>query len=147
MFSTETEYETHFSSNSRMLVQFICKPTEPVQWYLSYLQSKTNENELLDWLKDMDYGWATKSASSKKHSTAREWAWQRDEWEEEATKKRAEKKDEHIGRFKLFLLRKINTLHKLSCTHDAVYVHITCMTVTWHANCEGLSMASQVPVL
>ena len=62
----------------------------------------------------MDYDWATKSAPSKtkktqknKHSLAREWAWQHNEQEEEATKLRAEEKDEKIGRFKLFLVREI----------------------------------------
>ena len=65
MFSAEIEYGTHFSSHSCMLVQFICKPSKPVQWYFSHLQSKINENQPLDWLRDMNYGWATKSASSK----------------------------------------------------------------------------------
>ena len=29
MFSAEIKYGTHFSSYSRMLIQFICKPSEP----------------------------------------------------------------------------------------------------------------------
>ena len=44
-----------------------------------------------------------------KCSAAREWAWQHNEWEEEATKYRAEKKDEHIGRFKLFIFEGLLT--------------------------------------
>ena len=64
-FSAEIEYGTHFSSYSRMLVQFICKPIEHVQWYFSRLLSKINEDQPLNWLRYMNYGWATKSASSK----------------------------------------------------------------------------------
>ena len=62
--------------------------------------------------------------TKNKRSTAREWAWQHNEREEKATKHRVEKKDEHIGRFKLFLLREINTLHKFSCTGNAVNVYV-----------------------
>ena len=68
-------------------------------------------------------GYKISSLKNKKISAAREWAWQHDEREEEETKHRAEKKDEPIGRFKLFLLRVISTLHEFSCTCNAVYVH------------------------
>ena len=72
----------------------------------SCLQSKMNENSNTC----LVYGWATKSASSKtnkknQHSAAREWAWQHDKKEKDATKHKVEKKDEHIGRLKLFLHR------------------------------------------
>ena len=50
------------------------------------------------------------------------------------------KKKEHIGRFKLFLHRGINTLHEFSCTCNAVCVHVTCTVVTVHAICEGLEI-------
>ena len=75
------------------------------------------------------YDWATKSASSKtnkqnQRSAAREWAWQHNGRKKEATKHRTEK-DEHIGRFKLFFNRQINTIHEFSCMHNAVYVHVT----------------------
>ena len=73
-----------------------------------------------------------------KCNAAREWAWQHDEREEEASKHRAEKKDEQNGRFKLFLLREINTVHELLCTRIAVYLHVTWLAVTVHAICEGL---------
>ena len=43
--------------------------------------------------------------TKNKRSAAREWTWQHNEREEGATKHRAEKKDEHTGRFKLFVLR------------------------------------------
>ena len=65
MLSSEIEYGTHFSLYSRMLVQFICKLSVTVQWYFPRLQSKINENQPLDWLRDIVYDWATKSASSK----------------------------------------------------------------------------------
>ena len=45
------------------------------------------------------------------HSAARYQAWQHDEGEEEAIKRMAEKK-KHIGRFKLFLHKRINTVHE-----------------------------------
>ena len=87
------------------------------------------------------YGWATKLASvkqTKKISAARERARQHDEREEEATKHRAEKRDGHIGRFKSFLQRGVNTLHEFSCTRNAVCEHVTYTVVTVHAICEGL---------
>ena len=48
------------------------------------------------------------------------------------------KKEEHIGRFKLFLHRGINNVHEFSCMCNAVCVHVTCTVVTVHAICEGL---------
>ena len=77
--------------------------------------------------------------TKNKLSAIREWAWQHEEWEEEATKHRAEKKDEHVGRLKSFFLREINTMHKILCICNAVYVYIMCMVITVHAICEGLS--------
>ena len=46
------------------------------------------------------------------HSAARYQAWQHDEGEEEAIKRMAKKKERHIGRFKLFLHKGINTVHE-----------------------------------
>ena len=98
---------------------------------------------------DMDYSWPTKSASSKtnkeknKHSAAKEWAWQQDEQEEKAAKHRA-KKNEHINRFTLFLLRKINTMHEFLSMHNTVYVSVRCMVVSVHEICEGLPQGSIV---
>ena len=40
-----------------------------------------------------------KTKQKNKCNAAREWAWQHDGREEEASKHRAEKKDEHNGRF------------------------------------------------
>ena len=42
--------------------------------------------------------------------------------EEEATKRREEMKNEHIGRFKYFLSRKINTVCEFSGTRNAVLI-------------------------
>ena len=53
-----------------------------------------------------------KNKQKSYRSAAREWALQHDGRKEEATKHIAEKKDEHIGRFKLFLHREINTVHE-----------------------------------
>ena len=47
-------------------------------------------------------------------------------------------KKEH--RFRLFLQRGINTLHKFSCMYNSVCVHITYTVVTVHAICEGLTL-------
>ena len=35
-----------------------------------------------------------------------------------------------IGKFKLLLLREINTIHKFSCLRNTIYVHVTCTVVT-----------------
>ena len=51
-----------------------------------------------------------------------------------------------IGRFKLFLHRGINTVHKLLCTHNAVCVHVTFTVVSVHAICEGLVWNQEDPV-
>ena len=50
----------------------------------------------------------------------------------------AEKKKEHNGRFKLFLLRGVNTVQEFSCTCNVMYVHVTCTVVTAYAIREGL---------
>ena len=63
--------------------------------------------------------------------------WQNDE-QEEATKHRAGEKEENIGRFKLFLHRGINSVHKFLCTCNTVCMHITCTVVTVHGIFEGL---------
>ena len=47
-----------------------------------------------------------------------------------------QKKKEHTGRFKLFLHRGINNVHKFLCTCNAVCLRITCMVVTVCAICE-----------
>ena len=49
--------------------------------------------------------WKQTNKQKNQRSAAREWEWQYNEREKEATKDRAEKKDEHIGRFKLLLHR------------------------------------------
>ena len=61
-----------------------------------------------------------------------------------ATKHRAEK-NEHTGRFKLFLYRGIDTVHKFSCMCDAVCVHVTCAVVTLHPFCKGLELLKLCP--
>ena len=70
-----------------------------------------------------------KSKQSKKkknqHSEVIERVWSHSEQEEEVTKHRAEKKAEHIDRFKLFLQRGINTVHEFSCTRKVVCVVVT----------------------
>ena len=46
------------------------------------------------------------------------------------------KKEEHIGRFKLFLHKGINNVHEFLHTYNATCVHVTVITV--HTICEGL---------
>ena len=84
------------------------------------------------------YGFCKNKQTKTQDSAAREQACQHGEQEEEATKHKAEKKDEHMGRFKLFLHSQINTMHKFLWTYNAVCVHATCTVVTMHAICEGL---------
>ena len=69
----------------------------------------------------------TKQSKKKKnqHSEVIERVWSHSEQEEEVTKHRAEKKAEHIDRFKLFLQRGINTVHEFSCTRKVVCVVVT----------------------
>ena len=79
-----------------------------------------NVNLPLDWLRDVRFmGWATKSASVKtntKISTVQRGS----KHDNEVIEKRRQpstgqkRKDKHIERFKLFLNRGINTLHKFS---------------------------------
>ena len=76
---------------------------------------------------------------NKQMEKARQWAWQHDE-QEEATKHRAEKKDEHIGRIKLFLHREISNMHRFLCMQNAIYVHVMCLVVIEHVISEGLTM-------
>ena len=74
-------------------------------------------------------------------------------WMREPTKHRPEKKD--ISRLFKLLDRGINTVHKFSCMHKAVCMHVLCTVVTVHAICEGLifklinsqtiSKCSQIP--
>ena len=66
-----------------------------------------------------------KKKKKKKHTEAIERVWSHSEQEEEVTKHRAEKKAEHIDRFKLFLQRGINTVHEFSFTRKAVCVVVT----------------------
>ena len=63
--------------------------------------------------------------TKSQRSAAREQGWQHHQWEKEATKHIAEKKEEHIDRFKLFL-HTINTMHEFSFTCNAVCVHAIC---------------------
>ena len=49
------------------------------------------------------------------------------------------KKDKHTGRSTFcFLYIEINTMHKFSCMHNVVYVHVKQMVVIMHTICEGL---------
>ena len=43
-----------------------------------------------------------------------------------------------IGRFKLLLHRRINTLHQFLCTGNAARVHVMRTVVIMHVNCKGL---------
>ena len=56
---------------------------------------------------------------------------------EEAPKDRAEKTEEHIGRFRLILHRGINTLHEFWWTWSTVCVQVASTVVTMHTICEG----------
>ena len=47
-------------------------------------------------------------------------------------------KEEQIGRFKLFLHRGINGIHKFLHTFNAVCVHVTYAVETMHAICKDL---------
>ena len=47
-------------------------------------------------------------------------------------------KKEQIGKFKLFLHRGIDTVHKFACACNAFCVHVTYTIVTVHAIYEGL---------
>ena len=75
------------------------------------------------------YGWAAKSVSVKtnklKKSERREGAWKLNEQEEEATKQRESKKEEHTRRFILFLHREINIVYEFPCTRNVVCMHVT----------------------
>ena len=85
-----------------------------------------NVNLPLDWLRDVWFmGWATKSASVKtntKISTV-----QRESKHDNAVIGRRQpstgqkRKDKHIERFKLFLNRGINTLHKFLCMCNSLH--------------------------
>ena len=81
---------------------------------------------------------AFKISSSKtnkeknKHSAVRVWAWQQNEQEEKAAKHWAKKKDQHVDRFNLFLLRKINAVNEFLSMINTVYGSVRCMVVTVH---------------
>ena len=49
------------------------------------------------------------------------------------------KKPKPIGRFKLFLPRGANVVHKFLCMCSIVCVHIIYMVIIVHGICEGLS--------
>ena len=46
-----------------------------------------------------------------------------------------QRKDKHVGRFKLFLHRRINTVHEFSCTRNAVCVHVMYTVLTVRKLC------------
>ena len=50
-----------------------------------------------------------------------------------------------IGRFILFLRRRINTVHDFLCTRNAVSVQVTCTVVTMHKICESLQFSGWCP--
>ena len=89
------------------------------------------------------YGWATKVAATKtnkKISTAQEGT----EDDNTVNKRRGQpstgqKKRQTHWQIKLFLHRGINTLLKFSCTSNTICVHVTCMVLTIHGICGGLS--------
>ena len=75
------------------------------------------------------YGWVVKLASIKtsKKIRAVKLGTKHDNKERRSTE---QKRNTNTGRFKLFLYRGINTMHKFLCTHNAVCVHVTYTVVT-----------------
>ena len=86
----------------------------------------------------MDYGWPSKLAlrkqTKKKISTVQLGC----EHDNRMNKKRRQpstgqkKKDQHVDRFNLFLLRKINAVHEFLSMINTVYGSVRCMVVIVH---------------
>lgn len=70
----------------------------------------------------MVYGLATKLASAKTNKQTS--TWQKNKTNTSAT---------------LFSYAGIDVIHKFSCTHDAVCMHVTYTVVTVHTLCENLT--------
>ena len=81
------EYMLVWYKSEIILVYFKSQPSGPVQWYFSCLESKMNGAR----------------QGSKHDNTSNE------KWCQPST---GQKKEEHIGQFKLFLHRGIDTMHK-----------------------------------
>ena len=86
------------------------------------------------------YGWAIESAlikTNKKISTEQQGS-KHDNMMNERRRQpsTAQKKNEHIARFKLFLHGGINTVHKFLGMRNVVCMHVT--YIFMHAICDGL---------
>ena len=106
---------TKFSNWSKMFAAEIEDAT-PAQWYFPVCKVRQMKTSLLDWLRDAWFMAGLQKQLPQKQtiiqrSVSREWVWQHDE-REEATKYRAEKKDEHNGRFQLFLHTGFTLFHQ-----------------------------------
>ena len=130
-----------------MLVSYICKPSRPVRRYFSHLQSKINENQPLDLLKDVWFmvrlqNWLPLKQTKK--PAQRSAAQRENDHDNTMNKKRSDPSTEQKKRrrkhwqIQIIFTRRINTVHKFLCTHNAICMHVMYTVVTVHAICGGL---------